>query len=76
MCGRHDAGLDWPEQTLKIYMQYSTYFERILLRFKHSTEFKRREENNGDGLLRLPKCKEHSDCLLNWSRYAFCICYM
>ena len=33
--------------------------KRILLRFKYSTQFKRREENNGDGLLRLPKCKEH-----------------
>ena len=34
--------------------------KRILLRFKYSTQFKCKEENNGDGLLRLPECKEHS----------------
>ena len=47
-----------PEQNLEL-VSASLLKKRILLRFKYSTQFKRREENNGDGLLRLPKCKEH-----------------
>ena len=45
--------------TLTQYERLLVDDKRILLRFKYSTQFKRREENNGDGLLRLPKCKEH-----------------
>ena len=49
----------WHKNLLLFKFEPFFFSERILLRFKYSTQFKRREENNGDGLLRLPKCKEH-----------------